>query len=287
MRNSKKFAALALACVMAASLTACSGSSEAETENTGSSQETTETASGSAVGEGGAVTSKEDLKGKVIGVQLGTTGDLAASEEEIGAKEVKRYNKGSEAVQALKAGQVDCVIIDSQPAEKFVEKNDDLKILEEDFVNEEYAICLKKGNDELLESINGALAELKEDGTIDSIMSNYIGDNIGETPYESPADVDRSNGTLVMATNAAFEPYEYHEGDEIVGIDADIAQAVCDKLGYELEIEDMEFDSILPAVQSGKADFGAAGMTVTEDRQASVDFTDTYANASQVMIVRK
>ena len=99
--------------------------------------------------------------------------------------------------------------------------------------------------------------------------------------------MDRSKGELVMATNAEFEPYEYHEGDKIVGIDADIAQAICDKLGYELKIEDMEFDAILPAVQSGKADFGAAGMTVTEDRAASVNFTDTYANASQVIIVKK
>lgn len=73
-----------------------------------------------------------------------------------------------------------------------------------------------------------------------------------------------------MATNAEFEPYEYRDGDEIVGIDADIAQAICDKLGYELEIDDMEFDAILAAVQSGKADFGAAGMTVTEDRLESV-----------------
>ena len=142
------------------------------------------------------------------------------------------------------------------------------------------------GNDELLDKINGALKELKEDGTVDDIMNNYIGDNIGETPYESPEDVDRSNGTLVMATNAEFEPYEYREGDEVVGIDADIAQAICDKLGYELEIDDMEFDAILAAVQSGKADFGAAGMTVTEDRLESVDFTDTYANASQVIIVK-
>ncbi len=164
------------------------------------------------------------------------------------------------------------MIIDSQPAQKFVENNDDLKILDEPFEEEEYAICLKKGNDELLDKINGALKDLKEDGTIDSIMDNYIGEDAGKTPYESPEDVDRSNGTLVMATNAEFEPYEYHEGDDIVGIDADIAQAICDKLGYELKIEDMEFDSILPAVQSGKADFGAAGMTVTEDRKSSVDF---------------
>ena len=128
------------------------------------------------------------------------------------------------------------MIIDSQPAQKFVENNDDLKILDEPFEQEEYAICLKKGNDELLDKINGALKELKDDGTVDSIMSNYIGEDAGKTPYESPKDVDRSNGTLVMATNAEFEPYEYHEGDDIVGIDADIAQAICRcKPGYHCQ----------------------------------------------------
>ena len=90
-----------------------------------------------------------------------------------------------------------------------------------------------------------------------------------------------------MATNAAFEPYEYYANNEIVGIDADIAKAICDRLGYELVIEDMEFDSIITAVQSGKADFGAAGMTVTEDRLQNIDFTDTYTTATQVIIVRK
>ncbi len=233
------------------------------------------------------VKSIDDLAGATIGVQLGTTGDLAASDYELQGSTVERYSKGSEAVQALLAGQVDCVIIDSLPAEKFVEKNsDELEILPDPFVDEQYAICMKKDN-ELLEKFNQALAELKEEGTLDSIMSNYIGDNVGESPYVSPEDVDRSNGTLVMATNAEFEPYEYHDADGIVGIDPELAQAICDKLGYELKIDDMEFDAILPAVQSGKADFGAAGMTVTEDRLASVDFTDNYANASQVIIVRK
>ena len=93
--------------------------------------------------------------------------------------------------------------------------------------------------------------------------------------------------TLVMATNAEFPPYEYYEGDEIIGIDAEIAQAICDELGKELKIEDMAFDSIITAVSSGKADFGAAGMTVTEDRNKNVLFTDTYAQASQVVIVKE
>lgn len=92
-------------------------------------------------------------------------------------------------------------------------------------------------------------------------------------------------GKLIMATNAEFPPYEYHEGDEIVGIDAEMAAAVAKELGLELQIEDMAFDSIITAVNSGKADIGVAGMTVTEDRKKNVNFTDTYTHASQVVIV--
>ena len=89
-----------------------------------------------------------------------------------------------------------------------------------------------------------------------------------------------------MATNAFFEPYEYYDGDTVVGIDAEIAKAICDKLGYTLVIDDMEFDAIITAVNSGKADFGMAGMTVTEERMQAIDFTDTYTNAVQVIIVK-
>ena len=236
------------------------------------------------------ISSVEDLAGKKIGVQLGTTGDIYASDyegDEAGTT-IERYNKGNDAIMALKQGKIDCVIIDSQPAAKFVEKNDDLMILEEDFALEDYAIAISKDRPELTEAINGALAELKEEGILDQIIGNYIGDDTkGTQPYVSPEDVDRSNGKLIMATNAAFEPYEYYSGTTIVGIDADMAQALCDKLGYELEIQDIEFDAIINAVQSGKADIGVAGMTVTEDRLKSIDFSDPYTTATQVIVVRK
>ena len=94
-----------------------------------------------------------------------------------------------------------------------------------------------------------------------------------------------TKGALTMATNAQFPPYEYYEGDKIVGIDAEIAGAIAEKLGLELVIEDMEFDSIIEAVKSGKADIGMAGMTVTPERQETVDFTATYATGKQVIIV--
>lgn len=95
------------------------------------------------------------------------------------------------------------------------------------------------------------------------------------------------DSTLVMATNAEFPPYEYHEGDQIVGIDAEIAAAIAEELGMELKIEDMAFDSIIAAVQSGKADIGVAGMTVNEDRLKNVNFSTPYTQAAQVIIVKE
>lgn len=233
------------------------------------------------------VTKAEDLKDLTIGVQQGTTGDLESSKIVKKDTQMKRYPKGAAAVQALESGKLDCVVIDAQPAKKFVEKNDNLKIIDGIFDDEQYAICVKKGNSKLLKEMNTALEELKKDGTVDKIIGNYIGDDAGKYQYKTPEGTDTSKGTLVMATNAEFEPYEYHEGDAIVGIDVDMSQAICDKIGYKLKVEDMEFDSILPAVAAGKADFGAAGMTVTDERKENADFTDTYANASQVVIVKK
>lgn len=260
----KKLIALALAAIMGLSLCACVGSVPANT-----------------------VFSKDDLVGKTIGVQTGTTGDIMhADEYEEQGSTVVRYNKGMDAVMALQQGKVDAVIIDAEPAKAYIEGKEDLMILNDRFDPEDYAFCVKKGNTELVEAINGALAELKADGTLKAIIDNHIGENAGKNPYQSPENVDRSKGTLTMATNATFPPYESTEGDKIVGIDPDIAQAVCDKLGYSLEITDMEFDAIIPAVNSGKADFGAAGMTVTEERLQNVDFTDTYATSTQVIIVR-
>lgn len=93
--------------------------------------------------------------------------------------------------------------------------------------------------------------------------------------------------TLVMATNAEFPPYEYRDGDKIVGIDAEIAQAIAEDMGLELVIEDMAFDSIIAAVQSGKVDIGVAGMTISEDRLANVNFSDPYTTAAQVVIVNE
>jgi polar amino acid transport system substrate-binding protein len=106
-----------------------------------------------------------------------------------------------------------------------------------------------------------------------------------EVSADDAASSGEQKETLVMGTNAAFPPYEYYDGDSIVGIDADIAAAIADKLGMELQIEDMEFDAITVAVKAGKIDMGMAGMTVTPERLEEVDFSTSYATGIQVVIV--
>ncbi len=96
-----------------------------------------------------------------------------------------------------------------------------------------------------------------------------------------------TEGKLIMATNAEFPPYEYKEGDTIIGIDAEVAKLIADKLDLELEIADVDFDSIIPGVQSGKYDMGMAGMTVTDERKEKVNFSDSYATGVQVVIVKE
>ena len=121
------------------------------------------------------IASVDDLAGKKIGVQLGTTGDQLATEyEQNDGSTVERFNKGADAVQALITGKIDCVIIDNEPAKAYVAANEGLKILETTYADEDYAICVSKENDELKEAIDNALKELIADGSLQKIVDKYI-----------------------------------------------------------------------------------------------------------------
>ena len=155
-----------------------------------------------------------------------------------------------------------------------------LKILDTAYAVEDYAMAISKENEGLKAAIDQALKELTEDGgTIPAIIEKYIPAGATIEKKESvkgdyPEFTTIEEGKLIMATNAFFQPYEYHEGDNIVGIDPEIAKAVADKLG-----------SIIAGVQAGKYDIGCAGMTVTEDRLKSVNFSTPYATGVQSVIV--
>lgn len=157
-----------------------------------------------------------------------------------------------------------------------------LKILDTEYANEDYAICVAKENTELLNQINAALAEIKADGTQQKIVDKYISGVEHDLEFQKDAE---GKEELHMATNAQFPPYEYYDGDKIVGIDAEMAAAIADKLDKKLVIDDMDFDAIITSVQTGKSDMGMAGMTVTEERLQSISFSDSYAQGIQVVIV--
>ena len=157
-----------------------------------------------------------------------------------------------------------------------------LKILDTEYTNESYAICIAKENTELLDKVNAALDTLQENGTAQAIIDKYISDVPNDLQFQQ--DVEGKE-ELHMATNAFFPPYEYYENDTVVGIDPEMAAAIADELDMKLVIDDMDFDAILPAVTSGKADIGMAGMTVTPDREESVNFSKSYANGILSVIV--
>lgn len=157
------------------------------------------------------------------------------------------------------------------------------KVIEVDLTNEEYAFGVDKDQPELLEEVNAFIKEIKEDGTLDEICDKYFG-GAEPTPVES-AKLDESKDQLVVATNAAFEPFEYTKGDAFVGIDMELAALLAEKLGKELVIQNMDFDAVCLSVGQHKCDIAIAGLTVNDDRKEHVTFTDSYYQASQRLIV--
>ena len=130
---------------------------------------------------------------------------------------------------------------------------------------------------------NNSAAEANDDSNASAAAENEEAAAAENTDAE--AENTDNDAVLTMGTNAAFPPYEFYDGDTIVGIDAEIAATIAEKLGLELQIVDMDFGSIITAVQTGKIDMGMAGMTVTEERLQNVNFSTTYATGIQVVIV--
>ena len=155
-------------------------------------------------------------------------------------------------------------------------------ILDTEYAIEDYAIAIAKENTALLDEVNAALAAITADGTAQKIVDKYISGKDHDLTFQADAE---GKPELIMATNAFFPPYEFYENDTVVGIDAEMAAAIADQMGRKLTIVDTEFGSIIGGVQTGKYDMGMAGMTVTEERQQSVNFSDSYATGVQVVIL--
>ena len=158
-----------------------------------------------------------------------------------------------------------------------------VKVIDIKITDEEYAFCVNKTDATLLASVNTYIAQIKNDGTFEAILNKYFGD--GEPAKIESAPVGTANA-LVVVTNAAFEPFEYLDGNKFLGIDMEIAKGLADYLGKALVIKNIEFDSIFSEINAGNADIGMAGITVTSAREELVTFSSTYYAASQMVVVK-
>lgn len=157
------------------------------------------------------------------------------------------------------------------------------KVIEIDLTDEEYAFGVDKDQPELLEKVNTFINQIKEDGTLDEICDKYFGG--GEPEAVKSAELDTSKDQLIVATNAAFEPFEYTKGDSYLGIDMEIAAMLAEELGMELVVQNMDFDAVCLSVGQHKCDIAMAGLTINAEREEYVTFTDSYYSASQRLVV--
>ncbi len=228
-----------------------------------------------------------------IGVQTGTTGqyfvdgDADWGFDGIAGYKSNGYNNGGLAVNDMKNGNVEFVMIDEQPALQLKSKISGIKVIEIPLTEEEYAFGVDKAQPELLASVNEILAELKSSGKLDAIVAAYATGE-GIKPFTSATfDNSKADKQLVVATNANFAPFEYKEGDQFAGIDMEIAAYIAEKLGLELVIMDMDFEAVVTSVGKNNVDIAMAGLTVNDKRKQSVDFSESYYNAAQMLIVKE
>lgn len=290
MKNTKKLLAAILAVAMSAALfTGCAsapatdGGNSSKTEST-APEITASTAPESTAPIDGEITSADQLNGLKVGCQAGTTGNtwLLENCDKLPPTE---YKTGMEAALDLKNGKIDAIVFDELPAKAIVAKNDDLKILDIKFAKEQYAIAVKKGNTELVATINETIKGMKDSGEYEKLANAFVpADGNIVVPEDIALTGDKK---LTMGTNAEFPPFEYIDGEKIVGFDISMCQQVALTYGAKLEVANMAFDSLIAALQAGKIDMIAAGMSVTEERQKNVDFSDTYYESEQVIIVKK
>lgn len=224
------------------------------------------------------------LNGKRLGVATGSVFDQVALER-LPDAQVSYFDAQPEIVGALLAGRVDAMITDEPLARDILRQTPGLRIVPEMFRADSYAFAFPLDHTALRDEVNAALAELKADGTLAEMDARWFGDDeAARVLPDLPLMGER--GVIHFATVSSNAPFAFVKNDQIVGYDIEAALRICHKLGYELEITDMDIAALIPGVQAGRFDMAGACITVTEERKQSLLFSDADYTGGIVAIVR-
>ncbi len=233
-----------------------------------------------------AIMSLDDAKDVRIGVMTGSVGERI-----VGARfpqaATKSFDDIMDAVTAMKAGQLDAIVISQATANLISRKNPGLRRLPELLDTEDAAIAIKKGNDDLLSAADAVIAQLKNDGTLADMQKRWFKED--DSPYqEKDLSVPQEGPALRIGVTTTREPYTFMDKDgRVTGHDAELARIIGITLHRPVEFYNMKFMSLLPALEAGKIDMIATGMIATDERKKSVAFTQPYFASAQVMVVKR
>ncbi|MEI6207408.1 MAG: ABC transporter permease subunit [Desulfuromonadales bacterium] len=232
------------------------------------------------------ITGFDDAKNAKIGVMTGSTGEAVAAKR-FPKAQIKTFDDIMDAVAAMKSGQLDAIITLYPAAIQVTKKNPELRQLPELLDNEDTAIAIRKGNDELLASVNLIITELKNDGSLASMKKRWLKTDLA--PYEEPdIQLPKEGKILKIGVSATREPFSFMDKDgRVTGHDGELARIIGARLGRPVEFSNMKFMALIPALQSGKVDLIVTGMSATDERRKAVDFTQSYFVNGQAMLVRK
>ena len=229
------------------------------------------------------VKSLDDLKTAKVGIEVNSVAEAVAHDVLKDFKtEFVKYDSVGELVGGLISGEVEAIILDENPARFFALDTAQLKILEQPLLSENYGIAFKK-DDPLRAQVNKALQEIKNDGTLEKIITKYVG---GEpTPDEIDFNRNPDNKKLWVGCAASFPPYDMRSDDGFFGIDIELCAAIAKKLGMELVIADYRFDLLFEALAAGKVDMLCSGLTINEERSKNFDFSEPYESDQIVVMI--
>lgn len=230
------------------------------------------------------ISNKDDLNNKNIGVYTGSEYDTIARDN-IENPKILYYNSYSDQISALKSGKIDGFLTDEPLAKEIIKENKELKILKEKLTEDSYAFAINPSKSNLQDEINKELVKMNKNGTLKTFEDKWMGNDESKKELEV-YHYDDSKGVVKFATVSGSAPFAYMKNNKIVGYDIDVISYICKELGYKLEVIEMSFDGIIPALKSGKVDVAGCSIIVTEERKKSVLFSEPDYTGGIVVVVR-